>query len=92
MQNAEEISRVNRLRERFLSTPPAVCSERAKIVTQAYKDYDGEPAVLKRAKTLCRILSEMSIFIGDDELICWESVQQTQKFAHLSGIFICVDC
>ncbi len=69
MQNAEEISRVNRLRERFLSTPPAVCSERAKIVTQAYKDYDGEPAVLKRAKTLCRILSEMSIFIGDDELI-----------------------
>lgn len=31
MKNSEEISRVSRLRERYLNTPPAVCSERAKI-------------------------------------------------------------
>lgn len=69
MKNSEEISRVSRLRERYLNTPPAVCSERAKIVTQAYKDYDGDPAVLKRAKALKRILEEVSIFIGEEELI-----------------------
>jgi len=69
MKNAVDMSRVARLRDRFLNTTPAVCSERAKIVTQAYQDYQCDPVVLKRAKTLGRILEEMTIFIGEDELV-----------------------
>lgn len=69
MKIAEDVSRVTRLRERFLNSTPSICSERAEIITQAYKDYECDPPVLKRAKAIKRILEGMTIFIGDDELI-----------------------
>ncbi len=62
-------SRVERLRERYFATAPAICAERAKIITQAYKDNEGAPIALKRARTLQRILKEMTVFIADDELV-----------------------
>ncbi len=69
MKVSEDASRVARLREKFLNATPSVCSERAKIITQAYMDYECDPPELKRAKAIKRILEEMSIFISADELI-----------------------
>ena len=61
--------RVDRLRNRCLTTVPRLDAERAVIVTKAYQENEGEPASIKRAKTLKKILEEMTIFISDDELI-----------------------
>jgi formate C-acetyltransferase len=69
MQDSQGLSRIERLKERYFHTPPAICSERARIITQAYKDLEGYPIGVKRAKSLERILTQMSIFIGEDELI-----------------------
>lgn len=70
MQPSPPISpRAERLRDKFLATTPSVCSERSTIITQAYKDFQAFPAILKRAKTLQRILEKMSIWIADEELI-----------------------
>jgi len=69
MTASQGFPRTQRLLDRYFHTPPAICAERARIITQAYKDLEGTPIVLKRALALERLLSQMSIGIGDDELI-----------------------
>ncbi len=61
--------RVTKTLDRFLNTAPAVCAERAVLITESYKETEGQPMPIRRAKALEKILSGMSIFIQDDELI-----------------------
>ncbi|MGI9952778.1 formate C-acetyltransferase/glycerol dehydratase family glycyl radical enzyme [Moorellaceae bacterium AZ2] len=60
--------RIRKLRETML-TPPEVCVERAWLLTQSYKETEGEPEVIRRAKALDKMLREMTIGIEDGELI-----------------------
>ena len=62
-------SRVQRLKARLRDTRPGICVERARLVTQAYRECAVETPVLLRARTLAHILKNMSIYIADDELI-----------------------
>lgn len=62
-------SRVQRLKARLRDTRPGICVERARLVTQAYRECAVETPVLLRARTLAHILGNMSIYIADDELI-----------------------
>ncbi len=39
------------------------------MITESYKETEDEPIHIRRAKALEKILTEMTIFIGDDELI-----------------------
>jgi formate C-acetyltransferase len=48
---------------------PTICTERAVLVTQAYKEFEKEQAVVKRAKVFEKLLCNMSIHIQEDELI-----------------------
>ena len=69
MINLSISERGNKLKEQFFGTNPGICSERAKIVTQAHKDFIADPAVIRQAKTLKRVLENVSICIADNELI-----------------------
>ncbi len=64
-----ESPRIQKLREQVLDAQPSVCTERAKIITQAYKKYQDQPIVLRRALALKEILQDMSIHILEGELI-----------------------
>lgn len=46
-----------------------LCIERARLVTQSYKETEGEPMVLRRAKALAHVLDNMTIWIGKQERI-----------------------
>ncbi|WP_034632528.1 glycyl radical protein [Maridesulfovibrio bastinii] len=61
--------RIKKILDRFLNTSPAICAERAVLITEAYKETEGQPMPVRRAKALEKILSNMSIFIQDDEVI-----------------------
>lgn len=61
--------RVNRLRKVFLDTEFTIDSQRALLVTQAYKEYANEPQQIKCARALENILRNINIAIYDDELI-----------------------
>ena len=52
---------IRAIRDNLMATPDTVCLERASLVTQAYQLYDGEPPVLKRAKSFNYILSHMTL-------------------------------
>lgn len=60
--------RINKLREKMITTP-AICVERGYYMTQSYKETEGQPAVIRRAKALDKILSNMTIRIENGELI-----------------------
>jgi pyruvate formate-lyase/glycerol dehydratase family glycyl radical enzyme len=57
------------LRMNLLDTMPTVCAERARLVTEAYRRYESDPVVLRRAKALAHVLDNMTIFIQPDEII-----------------------
>ena len=52
-----------------------ICLERARLLTQSYKETEGSPEVIRRAKALANILENMTIWIQDEELIvgCYAS-------------------
>lgn len=65
-------NRINRLWETYYRTPATVDHERACLVTEAYKKFDGLPQALKMAEVLAHVLRNISIRIYDDELIVGE--------------------
>lgn len=73
MKNVEHFGdltpRMNSFRENVLDKKPYICSERALLVTEAYKKNLNQPAVMKRALMLKNILEKMSIYIEDETLI-----------------------
>lgn len=65
----KEYERGQRLRERVISVDPYICLERARIVTQAYRETEKEHILARRAIAFDRILKGISVYILDDELI-----------------------
>ncbi|MBL4932303.1 glycyl radical protein [Clostridium paridis] len=61
--------RIKKLRESVLSQTPMVCIERARYITEAYKENEAQPIYIKRAKAVEKILRNMSIYIKEGELI-----------------------
>ncbi|MFN8453076.1 MAG: glycyl radical protein [Anaerolineae bacterium] len=66
---AGSTERVYRLREELLHTTPSLCAERGLLVTEAYRQFQADPPVLRRAKALAHVLANMSITIAPGEII-----------------------
>jgi pyruvate formate-lyase/glycerol dehydratase family glycyl radical enzyme len=69
VKSAAVSERIAALREKVLSTKPSVCTERARFYTEAYRDNEAQPVIIRRAIALKKTLEGMSIFIDDGELI-----------------------
>lgn len=65
----DSLKRIQKLRNELVNTMPEICADRARYVTEAYKANEADPPVLRRAKAFALILENMSIYIGDDELV-----------------------
>ena len=61
--------RVSRVRSDLMAIIPSICPERALLITESYRETEGQPMVLRRAKALDNILRSMSIYIEDGQLI-----------------------
>ncbi|MDD5094618.1 MAG: pyruvate formate lyase family protein [Dehalococcoidia bacterium] len=46
-----------------------ICFETARLMTESYQSTEGQPEVIRRARALDHILSHMTVYISDDELI-----------------------
>lgn len=73
MENTEHFGtlteRMSRFREEVLEKKPYICAQRALLATEAYKKYQNQPSVMKRALMLKNILEKMSIYIEDETMI-----------------------
>ncbi|MBI2957308.1 MAG: pyruvate formate lyase family protein, partial [Chloroflexi bacterium] len=72
----DQISRVNALtdrvrkrKEEWFDARPHVDAERARLVTESWKETEDEPAVIRRAKLFKKIMEGISVTIREGELI-----------------------
>lgn len=61
--------RIDFLKEQLFALPPQIESDRAVLLTESYKQTEGEPLYLRRAKAFKHILDNIPITIRDRELI-----------------------
>lgn len=61
--------RIKKIRQRLFEVKPMVSSERCRIFTDSMKSSEGKPIVLRRSEAFYDVLNNMTIVIGDDDLI-----------------------
>lgn len=62
-------SRVSKRREEYFAVKPQICAERSRLLTEYWKQSDGEPIAIRRAKAFQHVLGGISIVIREGELI-----------------------
>ncbi len=78
-------TRVLKLRDQSLSATPHISPERAKLITEFYRNspqFVSEP--VRRALAFKYLLENKEIYIGEDELIVGEKGNAPKANAHLS--------
>ena len=65
--------RIQKLVDALYAQMPVIESARARLVTESYKETEGEPIITRRAKAFAHILRNIPIIIRDDELIVGSS-------------------
>lgn len=68
-EGTAEYERGQQLRTRVISASPYLCIERARLVTQSYRETEHEHILIRRTKAFDSIMRNMSVYIMDDELI-----------------------
>jgi len=58
-------------RERF-----PLCLEKARLITESYRQTEGEPEIIRCAKAFAHVLENIPIFIDEDELIVGEGASK----------------
>ncbi|MBY7025279.1 glycyl radical protein [Clostridium botulinum] len=61
--------RVEKLKEEIFSATPYIEADRAIILTESFKETENEPIIIRKAKSIEKILNEIPIVIRDNELI-----------------------
>ena len=61
--------RVKKLKEGLRVDRYPISCEKARLITESFKQTEGEPQIIRRAKALADVLDRMTIFIEDGELI-----------------------
>ncbi|MDO9534923.1 MAG: pyruvate formate lyase family protein [Bacillota bacterium] len=61
--------RVKKLKQRLYVHKYPLCIEKFRLITKSLEKTEGDPEILRRAKTLANVLDNITVFIEDDELI-----------------------
>ena len=61
--------RITRLIDRMYDHLPEIEADRAVLLTESYKQTEGEPIITRRAKAFAHILENLPIVIREDELV-----------------------
>ena len=62
-------TRIEKLKTGIQVEKYPICIEKARLMTESFKQTEGQPEILRRAKALAHTLNNITIFIRDGELI-----------------------
>lgn len=81
--------RITRLRKSIVVEKYPLCIEKSRLLTESFKNTDGEPMILRRAKALAHVLDNISIFIEDDQLIAGNAASKPMglEFDFYAGLW-----
>ncbi len=68
-QDIKKSERIERLKNALFDHMPEIEADRAVLLTESYKQTEGEPIIVRRAKAFYHILKNIPITIRPDELI-----------------------
>lgn len=71
--NCEKTGRITRLIEHLYADMPHVEADRGVLITESYRETEGEPVITRRAKAFRHILENIPIVIRPEELIVGSS-------------------
>ncbi|MBQ8497336.1 MAG: glycyl radical protein [Clostridia bacterium] len=74
-EDIKKTDRIGRLVENLYKKMPEIEADRAVLLTESYKETEGEPIILRRAKAFAHILKNIPITIRDEELIVGSATQ-----------------
>ena len=74
-EDIKKTDRISRLVENLYKKMPEIEADRAILLTESYKQTEGEPIILRRAKAFAHILENIPITIRDEELIVGSATQ-----------------
>ena len=77
-----DLSRIDRFQKKMSNRVASICSERAVLYTESFKQTEGEPYILRKAKAFAHTLAHMTVYIESDSLIFGN--QASSNFAPLS--------
>ena len=63
------MTKTEKIKEYILSYKPEICTERARIYTEECLGKEGLPIVTRRARAFKRMMDEMTLYIGPDDLL-----------------------
>ena len=61
--------RIEKLMENVLPREYVICTEFAELITESYKETEGDPDIIRTAKAQANLWNNMTIFIENGELI-----------------------
>ncbi len=61
--------RIEKLKKSLRVDKYPMCIEKIRLITESYRQTEGEPEIIRRAKALAHVLDHITIFIEDDALI-----------------------
>ena len=64
-----DLSRIDRFQKKMSNRVASICSERAVLYTESFKQTEGEPYILRKAKAFAHTLAHMTVYIEPDSLI-----------------------
>jgi len=64
-----DFERIVKLQSRMNARIPVICPQRAEILTNSFKQTEGQPIVIRRAKAFAEILNHMNVYIEPGMLI-----------------------
>jgi len=67
-------------RQRLVCAPNTICLERAKLVTEAYRKYEGEPAPLLRAHAFAHVLRNMTLDLDSNPIFAGNTSSQPRAW------------
>ena len=73
--DAPKTPRITQLVEDLFRNPPQIEADRAELLTESYRQTEGEPVIVRRAKAFEHILSNIPIIIRPGELIVGSATQ-----------------
>ena len=64
-----------------------LCLERSRLVTASYRETEGEPMVLRRAKALANVLDKMTVYINPHDRIVGNIASDHNSLTHYPELF-----
>ena len=83
--------RISRLVENLYRKMPEIEPDRAVLLTESYRETEGEPIIMRRAKAFAHILAHIPITIREEELVVeaphWrpEAARPSRNFRGMAG-------